>query len=182
MKTPAASQLRARPLDRGRRQSRGDSERDRRRAGCDDRLRRARFRRDAETCPRSRRAGAAQAHLPRARPDDQSARPRDHGPQGRAVRAQLLDRRDAQGRLDRHRGRRGHALLLLVQGPPRAPRRARAARRPTRRAVEEGHVRRPAHLHVAPRARRCTSTPSISPCGACSKSSPRRSSPGFRQS
>ena len=79
----------------------------------------------------------------------EGARPRDHGAQGRAVRAQLPDRRDPQGRLDRHRGRRRHALLLLVQGPPRAARRARAARRRAGDAVEERHLHRPARLHLA---------------------------------
>ncbi len=104
---------------------------------------------DAAPRPRSRRPGAAQADLPRAGADDQGARPRDHGPQGRAVRAQLPDRRDPQGRLDRHRGRRRHALLLLVEGPPRASRRACPARRRSSRPVEERHLRRPAHLHPA---------------------------------
>ena len=99
--------------------------------------------------PRRRRAGAAQADVPRARADAQGARPRDHGAQGRAVRAQLSDRRDAQGRLDRHRGRRGHALLLLVQGPPRTARRACPARRRARGSVEDRHLHRPAHLHLA---------------------------------
>ena len=48
------------------------------------------------------------------------------------------DRRDAQGRLDRHRGRRGHALLVLLEGPPRASRRACPARRPARRLSKQG--------------------------------------------
>ena len=132
-----------------RRQSRGNPERDRWHAGGDDRIGRARFRRDASSRARSRRPGAAQADVSRARADAQGARPRDHGAQGGAVRAQLLDRRDAQGRLDRHRGRRGNALLLFVEGPARASRRACAARRTARGPVEERDVRRPAHLHAA---------------------------------
>ena len=92
----------------------------------------------------------AQAHLPRARAAAESARPGDHGPQGGAVRAQLHDRRDPQGRLDRHRGRRRHPLLLLVQGPPRASRRACDPRRRDGALVEGRHLRRPAHLHAAP--------------------------------
>ncbi len=56
--------------------------------------------------------------------------------QGRAVRAQLPDRRDPQGRLDRHRRRRRHAFLLLVQGPPRTAGCACSARRRNRAAVE----------------------------------------------
>ena len=58
-------------------------------------------------------------------------------------------RRDAQGRLDRHRGRRGHPSLLLVEGPPRTARRACPARRPGRAAVEERQLHRPAYLHPA---------------------------------
>ena len=132
--------------------------------------------------PRGRRAGAAQAHVPRARADDQGARPRDHGAQGGAVRAQLLDRRDPQGRLDRYRGRRRHAVLLLVQGPARAARRACPARWPARGAVQD---RAPSSASTSIRrcrARRCTSTPSTSRCGACSRSSRRPCSRAFRRS
>ena len=112
----------------------------------------------------------------------QGARPRDHGPQGGAVRAQLSDRRDAQGRLDRHRGRRRHALLLLVQGPPRAARRPCPARRPARAAVEERHASSASTSTPRCRARRCTSTPSTSRSGGCWKSSRRPCSRACRRS
>ena len=106
----------------------------------------------------------------------------DHGAQGGAVRAQLSDRRDAQGRLDRHRGRRRHALLLLVQGPPRAARRACPARRPARGPVEERHASSASTSTRRCRARRCTSTPSTSRSGECSRSSPRPCSRAFPRS
>ena len=132
--------------------------------------------------PQRRRAGLAQADVPRAGADHQRARPRHHGPQGRAVRAQLRDRRDAQGRLDRHRRRRRHPLLLLVQGPPRAARRLMSCS-----TVRSRRCRRTAPSWASTstprcRARRCTSTPSISRCGGCSRSSPRPCSRACRRS
>ena len=110
------------------------------------------------------------------------ARPRDHGAQGRALRAQLPHRRDAQGRLDRHRGRRGHAAQLLVEGPPRAARRAMSCS-----TGRSSPCRRPAASSASTSTRRCraprsTSTPSTSRCGGCSKSSPRPCSPGCPRS
>ena len=133
----------------------------------------ARLRRHAPPRPRGRRTGAAAADLPRAGADAQGARPGHHGAQGRAVRAQLPHRRDPQGWLDRYRGRRRHALLLLVQGPPRAARRARAARRPARGLVEAAARSSASTSTPRCRAPRCTSTLSISRCGECWRSSRR---------
>ena len=130
----------------------------------------------------SRRTGLTRDDLPPARADAQGPRQRHHGPQGRAVRAQFRHRRDAQGRLDRHRGRRGNPLLLLVEGPPRASRRrmscstGRSSPCP-RPAASSASISTPRS-----RARRCTSTPSTSRCGGCSKSSPRPCSRACRRS
>ena len=79
-------------------------------------------------------------------------------------------------------GGAGTLCSLLVQGPPRAARRAMSCSTgrssPCRRAAaSSASISTPRC-----RARRCTSTPSTSRCGGCSKSSPRPCSPACRRS
>ena len=135
---------------RRRRPRRGD-ERGDRRGRRRDRQRRARFQGDARPRPRrsaGRRLRALTFHE-RAL-DAEGPRQRGHGAQGGIVRAQLRDRRDPHRRLDRHRGRRRNALLLLLQGPARAAQRPGPDRRRDGAAVEGRKLRRPARLHPAP--------------------------------
>ena len=65
----------------------------------------------------------------------------------------LRHRRHPRRRLDRHRGRRRHAALLRLQGPPRAAEHPRPHRRRRRAAVEGQHLLRPAHPDAARRRR-----------------------------
>ena len=74
---------------------------------------------------------------------------RGDGEEGRALRTLLRNRRHEVRRLDRYRRRRGHAVRLFLQGPPRTSERHDPHRRQRRRTVEEGHLRRPACVDVA---------------------------------
>ncbi len=138
---------------RGRARPRPGGERGHRRGRCRDRKRRPRLRRHARPRPDGRRPGASPPHLPRAGAHVEGPRQRDHGAQGGAVRAQLRDRGDPHRRLDRHRGRRRNALLLLLQGPPRAAQFPNPDRRRDGAAVQGRKLRRPARLHLASRRR-----------------------------
>ena len=65
--------------------------------------------------------------------------------QGGVLRREPRHRRHPRRRLDRHRGRRRHAALLRLQGPPRAAERPRPHRRRRRGALQGRDLLRPAH-------------------------------------
>ncbi len=117
-------------------------------------------------------------HLSRAGRLAQGARQAAVGVQGRVLRALVSHRRHQGGLLDRHRWRHRHGFRLRRAKPRASLPNGRVYLDGERRGpVEARQLRRPAHLSSRAKARRCTSTPSISRCGACSRSSRRRFSP-----
>ena len=133
-----------------RRRRRGRAERGQRRRDRRDGQQGPGFQGDARSCPQGRGPGAAAPDLPRARAHAEGARQCGDGAQGGALRALLRHRRHPHRQLDRHRGRRGDALLLLVQGPARIAQRPCADRRRDGAALARRQLRRPARLHPAP--------------------------------
>ena len=144
-----AAQLRCRSVGGGRRRACASYECGDRRTGRRNGQRRARFQDYARPRAQRRRAGAPGDDLPRARLAAEGPRQCGDGAQGGAVRAELCHRRDAQGRVDRHRGRRGDAVFLLVERSPRIAERQGADRRGDGAAFALGQLRRPACLHAA---------------------------------
>ena len=98
-----------------------------------------------------RRTGTAGAALPRAGSDPQGARQPPERQTGTVLRHLGLDRGDQAGLDGRHRRRHRGAVHLRRQGPPGTAELHRAGRRSGRTARQDRPVRRPAHLHPAPR-------------------------------
>ena len=145
--------------------------------------RRARLRGDGGVRAHGRRTRAPQDDLPRARADAQGAREVPDGPQGGVLRALRRDRRDANGLLDRHRGRHRHAVLVLAAAAAATcPNETVLRGRRHGGAVERRHVRRPGTSACRSRASPCTSTRSTSRAGGCSRSSRPRCSRACRPS
>ena len=163
----------------GRRRLAAGEERRHRRGDRRDRQRRARFRGDARSRPHrsaGRRCGKLTFH-------ERAWMLKDLANAVMARKEELYELSYATGatrdrRLDRHRGRRRHALLLLLQGPARAAQRPGADRRRDGAAVDAAAASSASTSTRRSRASRSISTRSTSRSGGCSRSSGRPCSPG----
>ena len=138
--------------------------------------------RDGRVRAARRRAGAAQADLPRARADAQGAGAVSHGAQGEFYAVSAVTgatKTDSWIDID---GGIGTLFAYASRGRRELPDETFYVDGATGAAVARAAPSSAGTSACRSRASPCTSTPSTSPCGECSRSSRRRSSPACRRS